>query len=181
MSGGGIDALIANFETGTSEEECEPQNKKAHFAKFTETSSPIPSPGRETAARSPPVEAASPPLSPHPPESPRGPLSPKVPKIPLSAKKPPSPRSAPPASAERKKALIERTTSGRFSKFYVQPEEKTNGKKRLLVLQELIISEQDYVRDLAIIVQVIFTQLFLSHPFPAYWLVCSPGISPTTA
>merc|ERR1712137_1276203 len=75
---------------GTSEEECEPQNKKAHFAKCTETSSPIPSPGRETAARSPPVEAASPPLSPHPPESPRGPLSPKC----LKSHYPP--RSRPP-------------------------------------------------------------------------------------
>lgn len=50
-------------------------------------------------------------------------------------------------------ATIERSVSGSFKKFNIDPTLKQSN-QRLFVLQEIITSEQDYVKDLAYIVQV---------------------------
>lgn len=54
------------------------------------------------------------------------------------------------------RATIERSQSGSFKKFNLAPNSKINENQRLMVLQEMITSEQDYVKDVAYIVQVKF-------------------------
>ena len=67
-------------------------------------------------------------------------------------------------SSEKDQVTIERSASGTFKKFnLLKQENESDTSKRLLVLQEIIISEQDYVKDLSIIVQV--PQLLLSAKF----------------
>lgn len=61
-------------------------------------------------------------------------------------------------------ATIEKSNSGTFKKFNFiqQANENENLKpKRLMVLQEIIISEQDYVKDLGLIIQVFFENKFI--------------------
>ena len=64
----------------------------------------------------------------------------------------PSPTAGTSARLVRKETILERSVSGTFKKFNTA-EGKVED-TRLLVLQELITSEQDYVKDLAYIVQV---------------------------
>lgn len=57
----------------------------------------------------------------------------------------------------KRKTTIERSISGSFKKFNIitpNTKLKKNENQRLMVLQEIITSEQDYVKDVAFLVQV---------------------------
>ena len=60
-----------------------------------------------------------------------------------------------PLTRSEREDVVQRTKSGRFQKFNIvkNVEDNREQKQRFLVLQELLTSEQDYVRDLGYIVQ----------------------------
>lgn len=66
----------------------------------------------------------------------------------------PPPSIADKALTKEARAPVERSLSGTFQKFNIQTDRNEEEKQRLYVLQELITSEQDFVKDVAYVVNV---------------------------